>query len=225
MKIALIGDYDGAVTAHQAIPLALDIAARELAVGVEPVWIHSSEIELAALRRFDAVWCVPRSPYADGEAVIAAIELARRDDMPFLGTCAGYQHAVLEFARHALGIESAASSEDNPHAPTPVIDALSCGLIDVGAAIDIDPASRLGQIYGCPRAIETYHCNYGVNARYLAAFEGSAMNFSCRDEEGQPRAFELDGHRFFIGTAFQPERRALEEKLPPLVAALVTAAL
>jgi len=225
VKIALIGDYDAGVTAHQAIPLALDIAARELAVEVEPVWIHSSEIELAALRRFDAIWCVPLSPYADGEAVIAAIEQARRDDRPFLGTCAGYQHAVLEFARHALGIESAESSEDNPDAATPIIDALSCGLIDVGAAIDIDPGSRLGEIYGCTRAEETYHCNFGVNAEYLTAFEGSALIFSCRDEEGQPRAFELDGHRFFIGTAYQPERWALKEKLHPLVAALVKTAL
>ena len=225
MKIALIGDHDAGVTAHRAISRALDIAARELGVAIEPVWVHSSEIELAALRRFDAIWCVPLSPYADGEAVIAAISQARREDRPFLGTCAGFQHAILEFARHELGIESAESSEDNPNTPTPVIDALACGLVDVDAAIDIEPASRLGEIYGRARAMETYHCNFGVNAEYLAAFEDSAMRFSCRDGEGQPRAFELDGHRFFIGTAYQPERRALEEKLHPVVAALLTAAL
>ena len=225
MKIALIGDYDASVTAHQAIPRALDIAARELSVAIEPVWIHSSEIDLDALPGFDAIWCVPLSPYADGEAVIAAIQQARLGDRPFLGTCAGYQHALLEFSRHVLGIESAESSEDNPSASTPVIDALACSLIDVGEAIDIDPASRLGEIYGCARSIETYHCNFGLNADYLPAFEASAMIFSCRDGKGHPRAFELDGQRFFIGTAYQPERRALEEKLHPVVAALVAAAL
>lgn len=225
MKLALIGDYDAGVTAHQAIPLALAIAARRLAVDVEAAWIHSREVDLPAVRGFDAVWCVPLSPYADGEAVIAAIEQARRADQPFLGTCAGYQHAVLEFARHALGLEAAESSEDNPDAALPVIDALSCGLIDVGASVHIERSSRLGEIYGSDRAVETYHCNFGVNRRFLAAFEGSAMKFSCRDEEGQPRAFELDGHRFFIGTAYQPERWALEEKCHPIVAAFLTSAL
>lgn len=225
MKIALIGDYDAGVTAHRAIPLALEIAARRLAVDIDPAWIHSSEIELGALRGFDAIWCVPLSPYADGEAVIAAIEQARRGDQPFLGTCAGYQHAVLEFARHELGLEAAESSEDNPAAAVPVIDALSCGLIDVGADVRIERASRLREIYGSDRAFETYHCNFGINPEYLPAFEGSSLRFSCRDDDGQPRAFELDGHRFFIGTAYQPERRALEEKNHPIVAAFLTAAL
>jgi CTP synthase (UTP-ammonia lyase) len=225
MKIALIGDYDARVTAHRAIPLALDLAARELAIEIEPRWIHSSEIDLAALGDFDAVWCVPLSPYADGEAVIAAIAQARRDDQPFLGTCAGYQHALLEFARHELGLTAAASSEDHPDAEMPVIAALACGLIDVGESVNIEPGSRLAEIYGATQAAETYHCNFGVNPDYLHAFEGGALRFSCRDRDGQPRAFEVEGPGFFIGTAYQPERWALEEKSHPLVAALLSAAL
>ena len=225
MKIALIGDYDARVTAHQAIPLALAVAARELAVDVEPVWIHSSAIDLDSLRGFEAVWCVPLSPYADGEAVIEAIGQARRDDQPFLGTCAGYQHALLEFARHELGLAAAASSEDHPETDTPVIAALSCGLIDVGEAVLIEPGTRLAQIYAAPMANETYHCNFGLNPDYLSAFEGAALKFSCRDRDGRPRGFELDGHRFFIGTAYQPERRALEEKSHPVIAAFLNAAL
>jgi CTP synthase (UTP-ammonia lyase) len=34
----------------------------------------------------------------------------------------------------------------------------------------------------------------------------------------------LEGHPFFVATLFQPERAALENRLPPLVAAFVTAA-
>jgi len=225
MKIALIGDYDASVTAHQAIPSALELAARELALEVAPQWIHSSALELAALADFDAIWCVPLSPYADGEAVIGAIEFARRRDLPFLGTCAGYQHAVLEFARHQLGIDNAQSSEDHPQAQQAVIAALSCSLIDVAEAVEIDADSRLGQIYGERQAVETYHCRFGVNPRYLPLFAGSAFKFSCHDAAGQPRAFELDGHRFFFGTAFQPERAALAGKSHPLVVALLRAAL
>ena len=225
MRIALIGDYDAAVTAHQAIPLALDIAARELAIDCEPQWIHSSAIEHAAVAGFDAIWCVPRSPYADADAVIGAIEIARRREIPFLGTCAGYQHALLEYARHELAIVDAASSEDDPDTAEPLIDALSCSLIDVGEAVIVDPESRLGAIYGEQRVDETYHCRFGVNPRYLPRFAGSALRFNCRDENGQPRAFELDGHRFFFATAFQPERAALEGTNHPLIAALLESAL
>jgi len=225
VKIALIGDYDAGVTAHRAIPLALELAARELGVNCESQWIHSAAIDHAALHGFDALWCVPLSPYADGDAVIGAIEIARRREIPFLGTCAGYQHALLEYARHELGIDGAASSEDDPDTAEPVIAALSCSLIDVAEPVVIDADSRLGRIYGGNRAVETYHCRFGVNPRYLPRFTGSALRFNCRDEHGQPRAFELVGHRFFFGTAFQPERAALEHNNHPLISAFLRAAL
>lgn len=225
MKIALIGDYDAGVTAHRAIPLALELAARELDANCEPQWIHSAAIDHAALAGFDAIWCVPLSPYADGEAVIDTIEIARRREIPFLGTCAGYQHALLEYARHELGIGDAASSEDDPGTAEPLIHALSCSLIDIAEPMTIDADSRLGEIYGTSRAAETYHCRFGLNPRYLPRFEGSPLRFNCRDQQGQPRAFELDGHRFFFGTAFQPERAALERRNHPLISALLKAAL
>lgn len=225
MKIALLGDYDAGVTAHRAIPLALELAAGELDVDCQAQWIHSSAIDRDAIAGFDAVWCVPRSPYADGEAVIGAIQVARQREIPFLGTCAGYQHALLEYARHELGIADAASSEDDPGTAEPVIDALSCSLIDVTEPIIVDAGSRLGDIYGRPRVDETYHCRFGVNPRYLPRFAGGALRFNCHDEDGQPRGCELDGHRFFFATAFQPERAALEGDSHPLVSALLRAAL
>lgn len=224
-RVALIGDYDPAVTAHQAIPRALQLAAHARRVGIESEWIHSSRAGDALADDFDALWCVPRSPYADGDAVIAAIATARRRKIPFLGTCAGYQHAVIEFARNELGFADAESSEDNPAAHTPVIHALACSLLDTGEEILIDPGSRLHQIYATGRAEETYHCRFGVNPAYLPAFAGSEMEFCCHDREGQPRAFVLAGHPFFIGTAYQPERAALVGKNHPLIDAFLAAAI
>jgi CTP synthase (UTP-ammonia lyase) len=34
---------------------------------------------------------------------LAAIRHARERRLPFLGTCAGFQHAVVEYARNVLG--------------------------------------------------------------------------------------------------------------------------
>ena len=224
MKIALIGDYDQSITAHQAIPQALELAADSLSLAVVPTWIRSSEVESARLPEFDALWCVPFSPYENPDAVIDAIRFARESDTPFLGTCAGFQHAVLEYARNVLGLETAGSIEDYPGTSMPVISALTCRLYDESDAINVDPHSRVGRIYPTERIDEEYHCGFGVNPEYSNIFDNSELRFCGRDDAGEARILELPGHRFFVGTAFQPERSAFEKIVHPLISAYLVAA-
>lgn len=221
MKIALVGDYDATVLAHQAIPGAIERSARVLATTVEPIWIHSSEVDIQTIATADALWCVPLSPYTNPEAVITVIRYAREHDMPFLGTCAGYQHAVLEYARNVLGFENADSSEDNPETSMPLISALACRLADQTDTIYLDRGSRLAEIYQTNRIAEDYHCGYGVNPDYLSLFANSEFKFSARDNNGDPRAFELSTSRFFFGTAYQPERSSLHNIIHPLITAFL----
>src|SRR5688572_18620420 len=123
MRIALIGDYDATVKAHQGIPLALWLAAdsARLAHGE---WLHTATLlkdpseQLAA---FDGVWCVPASPYANTRGAIAAIRYARQHRTPFLGTCGGFQHALLEYAEAVWGVARAAHAELDSEAVDPVI--------------------------------------------------------------------------------------------------------
>ncbi len=225
MKILLLGDYDQSVVAHQAIPRALELNSISLAAEVEQVWVRTAELELQSLAEFDALWCVPFSPYESPEVVIAAIKFARENNVPFLGTCAGYQHAVIEYARNALGFEFAESIEDNPNTQMPVIVALACKLYDQAEAIKIERNSRVSDIYQTERALEEYNCGFGVNQDLLHVFEKSELIFSGHDDNGEPRVCEIPGHRFFIGTAFQPERSALKHKVHPLITAFLMAAL
>lgn len=225
MKIALVGDYDASVMAHRAIPRAIGIAARALATPVETTWLHSNEVNSQMITGCDALWCVPLSPYANPEAVIAMIAYARERDLPFLGTCAGYQHAVLEYARNELGCENAASSEDCPTTSMPLISALSCRLADQADTIYLESGSRLAEIYKSDKIIEEYNCGFGVNREYLPLFAASGLDFCAYDDAGDPRAFEVNGHRFFIGTAYQPERSSLHDNTHPLITAFLTAVL
>ena len=48
------------------------------------------------------------------EGKIAAINYARKNNIPFLGICFGMQMAVIEFARNKLNIKNATSSEFGP---------------------------------------------------------------------------------------------------------------
>ena len=225
-RIALVGDYDASIVAHRAIPIALKLAVDELRADVTFEWVASRELQPNAEARLEpcaALWCVPGSPYQNTEGVIEAIRFARLRNRPFLGTCGGFQHALLEYAQAVWRID-ALHAETNPDAEDPLIAPLLCSLVDVRGALHFEPGSRLRAIYGRDSANEEYHCNYGLNPRYASRLQSGPLKIAARDDEGSVRAVELDEHPFFIGTLFQPERAALREQTPPLVKAFVRAA-
>lgn len=225
--IALVGDYSPAVIAHRAIPIALELACRETSVEVDGEWVHTREIRDASrdLGRFAAVWVVPASPYENMEGALAAIRFARETKRPFLGTCGGFQHALIEFARNVVGLAPADHAETNPTGTTLVVAPLACSLVEKTGDVHFIAGSRLREIYGRETAREGYHCNYGVNPAHRAAFEHAGLCFTAFDNSGEVRATELPPavHPFFVGTLFQPERAALRGETPPLVRAFASA--
>jgi CTP synthase (UTP-ammonia lyase) len=85
-RIGLVGDYNADVPAHQAIPRALALAERALGTPLEFRWLPTETIKSdAALASFDALWCVPASPYRSMEGALRAIRFARAHARPFLG--------------------------------------------------------------------------------------------------------------------------------------------
>ncbi|HJR34034.1 MAG TPA: hypothetical protein VJ817_03750 [Gemmatimonadales bacterium] len=227
LRIALVGDYDPAVTAHRAIPGALELAGLSLGLPLVWEWIGTdlmSDGSIAPIAGADGIWVVPNSPYRSEAGAIAAIRHAREAGRAFFGTCAGFQHAVLEFARHVAGLNRAAHAEVEPDAETPVIAALQCGLVEQSGEVVIEPDSRVGRAYGSSRVRETYHCNYGLNPRYQHLLATGPLRVSARDLAGEVRAVELDGPAFFVATLFQPERAALSGRAHPLINAFVGAA-
>jgi hypothetical protein len=145
MRIALIGDYRASVTAHMAIPPALELAAKSLGVEVEPIWVHTSKLtgteEVRALRGYRGIWCVPASPYANTEGAIAAISLARTGRNPVPGNMRrvpACDDRVLPKRGRRRGC---AHAELNPEAEHPLISKLSCSLVEVTGTIRLTPGS------------------------------------------------------------------------------------
>jgi CTP synthase (UTP-ammonia lyase) len=224
-RIALVGDYSSDVTAHVAIPKALEIASASTGHPTKVEWVATVTLRnpVDALREFDAIWCVPASPYASMDGALGAIRHARESRLPFLGTCGGYQHAVLEFARNVLGYAEADNGEVNPDAEMPLIAPLACALVEQHGDIELVAGSHIAKIYGAVRVTEKYHCSYGITPPYVGLFDGSALDFTGFDQNGDPRAFEIATHPFFFGTAYQPERSALLGVSHPLIEAFVSA--
>ena len=228
VRIALVGDHDPSVTAHRAIPEGLRLSAGRLGVAVAADWIPTPAIDpaAAAVGGYGGIWCVPGSPYAHTAGALAAVRFARVSGRPFLGTCGGFQHAVLEFARNVLGYAEADHAESSPDAAMPVIARLTCSLVEKGGEVVFAAGSRVRAIYGRDRAEEEYHCNYGENPGYAGLLAGpTGLRVAATDAAGEVRAVELSGHPFFVGTLYQPERAALRGEEHPLVTAFVVAAM
>ena len=225
-RIALIGDYNPEVTAHRAIPLALALAAGDQGAELAWNWVQTANIGPNAedsLQGFDAIWCVPASPYANTAGALAAIRLAREAGLPFLGTCGGFQYAMIEYAGSVWGLDRPGHAETDPDARDPVIAPLECSLVEVTGNLRFVPGTRIARIYGAGAATEEYHCRYGLNPIHAERLMQGPLRVSALDDEGGVRAVELDGHPFFFATLFQPERAALRGQTPPLVSAFVRA--
>jgi CTP synthase (UTP-ammonia lyase) len=228
IRIALIGDYSPDVPAHAAIPRALELATSDLGCSFEMTWMRT---DLPALRdepprmldSYDGIWCVPGSPYARMDGALHAITFARQHLIPFLGTCGGSQHALLEYARNVLGLVEADHAESNPTSELPLIAPLSCPLVEVPGTIKLIPGTRMAHLYGKDEIQELYHCSFGPSLQYQHLFDDGKMRIAGLDDEGQARAFELTTHPFYMLTLFQPERSASTNVAHPLIRAFVQA--
>jgi CTP synthase (UTP-ammonia lyase) len=224
VSIGLIGDYNPKVAAHPAIPMALHRAARNSSVELRCQWVPTVEVTTAArVSNYDGLWCVPGSPYRNMDGALLAIRHARETQTPFLGTCGGFQHAIVEFARNVLGWADADHAESSPDAARPVIVALECALVQATRSIHLFPGTRLAAAYGATQASETYWCRFGLNPEFQAELIRGPLHACADDELGAVRAIELGDHPFFVATLFQPERAALEERAAPLAEAFLRA--
>jgi CTP synthase (UTP-ammonia lyase) len=227
VEIGLIGDEDANIRAHVALPRALALAGSAAGVTVRASWLPTDGPDVAAparLARFAGLWCVPGSPYRSFDGALAAIGFARTARRPFLGSCGGFQHALIEYARAELGLGDADHLESRPDAATPLIAPLACSLVGTTAAIDLRPGSRIAAAYGATQVVEGFYCRYGLNPAYSARLASGPLHISGVDANGEVRAVERDDQTFFIATLFQPELSAFSERAHPLVIAFVRAA-
>ncbi|AHJ74214.1 MULTISPECIES: CTP synthase [Kosakonia] len=221
LRIALVGDYSHDVVAHQAIPLAIDDAAAVLEITADYDWLPTSEINSDEdLVGYDAIWVVPGSPYKNANGAFIAIKYARENAVPFLGTCGGFQHAVIEYARNVLGWADAAHAETE-NIGRMVITPLTCALVDQNGAIELRPNTLIARAYGRELIEETYRCSFGVAEEFARELESGDLRVTGWDEDGEIRAVELVTHPFFVATLFQHERAALAGRPVPLVQAML----
>lgn len=170
-------DFDLEVKAHVAIPQAIQLASDELASQVNYEWIGTPSIENnfeRKLKNYEALWLVPASPYASMRGALNGAQFAREHDVPFLGTCGGFQHMIIEYARNVLGLRDADHAETNPTASSTLVAPLACFVSEQNHTFILTPGSTVAKIYGQNEIVEQSGiCNYGLNSEFQSMFEQS----------------------------------------------------
>ena len=221
--VGIVGDRDPDLHVHRFTEAALGHVA-------DPVpfeWIATEELASAPparLARYTAFLVSPGSPYRSMEGALAAIRHARERRVPILGTCGGFQHMVLEFARDVLGVADAEHEETAPDAPHRVVTALACSLAGQDHPVRHRPGSRVATLCAAEETVEPFFCRFGINPAYRPALEASGLRVTSLDLEGEPRVVELAGHAFFLATLYVPQARSRPGAPHPLVQALADAA-
>ena len=222
VRIGVVGDYQPENETHTTLGDALKHAAAALELDVAVTWLPTDDGPDPA--PFDGVWIAPGSPYRNFEAAIDAIRIARTADIPLIGTCAGFQHAVIEFARNVVGISDAHHGEYETDSGTLVIDALACSLRGQRMDVALAGGSRAHAAYASEQTTERYYCRFGLNPEFTPALVEHGMRVSGVDAEGEPRIVELPDNRFFVVTLFVPQTSSTPERPHPLVSAFLRAA-
>jgi CTP synthase (UTP-ammonia lyase) len=223
-RIALVGDRSANVRAHARIPALIDSLLQRESIALDPYWIATADAVACDLTGFDAIWLTPGSPYASFEGALAAARAARENGIPYLGTCGGFQHALVEYARNVCGLVTVQHAEVAPDAADLLITPLECSLAGHEEAVMVVPGTLAARIVGPGRRTERYNCSYGLNPEYLETLTGAGLRFSGFDDSGHVRIVELPGHPFFLGTLFQPELQGDGSQPHPILRAFAAAA-
>lgn len=227
IRVALIGDYDAMRVRQAATVAALEHAARAIGVGVETTWVPTREIAAGAegvLAGFDAYFGVPGA-VVSLEGALEGIRFARVSGKPYIGTCAGFQFAVLEYARNVMGIRNATSAEFEPESEAVVLSALSCQVAGTKMAVRLEAGTLAGALYGVGDVVEEYFCRYGISPQFSALLQREGMRVSGVDVGGEPRVIELPGKGFYLATLFVPQTASMPERPHPLLVGYLKAAL
>ena len=168
------------------------------------------------------------------DGMIESIRYAREHRIPFLGLCLGMQLAIVEFARHVVGLPEAHSIELMPDTPDPVIHLMADqkGVLDIGGTLRLgsypcrlDPDSRAFELYGEPLIHERHRHRYEVNNDYRTALTDAGMRLCGMSPDGRiVEMLELPDHPYFLATQAHPEFNSRPNHPHPLFLGLISSA-
>jgi CTP synthase len=238
VTVGLIGKYVSLPDAYKSIAEAIVHAGAQNDSKVNVKWISSEDINdesvESILKGLDGMLVAPGFGERGMEGKIEAIKYVRENKIPFFGICLGMQCAVVEFARHVLGLE-ASSTELNAKTKNPVIDmmeeqkkiTMKGGTMRLGSYdCKLKKGSKAQGAYAETLIQERHRHRYEFNNKYLEQVEAAGMKaVGINPDSGLVEIVELKDHPWFIGVQYHPELRSTVLNPHPLFVKFIGAAL
>jgi len=241
VTIALVGKYVELPDAYKSIIESFIHAGatNECKVRVRSIQSEhlTPENAVQQLEGVDAVLVAPGFGERGFEGKVAAVRYVREKGIPFFGICLGMQVAVVEYARHVLGLPQASSTEMDPLTPDPVIALMADqkditqkgGTMRLGAyACELKRGSRAAKAYGRNLISERHRHRFEFNNDYTTRFEEAGLVLSgTNPETGLVEVIELPAavHPWFVAGQFHPELKSTVENPHPLFVRFIKAAI
>ena len=244
VNIAIIGKYVNLKDAYKSLDEALIHGGIENNIKVNLIRVESDKLKsnevYKILKNVSGILIPGGFGKRGTEGKISAINYARKNKIPFLGICFGMQMAIVEFARNALKIKKAGSSELDKKC-YPVVGLINewnkNGVIVKGTNKDLGGTMRLGlyeaklrhnsliqKIYKSKSIYERHRHRYEVNINLKDKFEKKGMIFSGISPDNKlPEIIELKNHPWFIGVQFHPEFKSRPLNPHPLFSSFIKA--
>ncbi|MCB9034676.1 MAG: CTP synthase [Chitinophagales bacterium] len=239
VNIGFIGKYIELKDAYISIYEALIHAGAKQSTKVNIIQLHAEEISkknvAQKLKDINGILVAPGFGERGMDGKIAAIEFARKNNIPFFGICLGMQMAAIEFARNVLQLKEANSTEMNEKTPFPIIHFIENqkyiknkgGTMRLGSYdCSIDKKSLAYKIYKSTAISERHRHRYEFNNDFLTQFEENGMLASGKNTQNNlVEIIELKDHPFFVGVQFHPEYQSSILQPHPLFNAFIKATL
>ena len=247
ITIAMVGKYVDLTDAYKSLNEALYHAGIRSGNKVNIRYVDSEDLAQQGtdlLADVDGI-IVPGGFGNRGiEGKILAVQYARENRIPYLGICLGMQIAVVEYARHVLGLAGAGSTEWDDKVADPVVALVTewvnergeteqrdvhtdlGGTMRLGALpARLKSGSQIARIYGAEIINERHRHRYEVNSHYEKRLEDAGLVISGRSEDnGLVEVIELPDHPWFIACQSHPEFTSTPRKGHPLFESFIRAA-
>ena len=239
VTIGLVGKYVQLHDAYLSVAEALRHAGFALDSMIDIRWIDSETITEATkdevLSGLDGI-IVPGGFGDRGiEGMILAAQYARENHIPYFGICLGMQIAVIEYARHVLGIADANSGEFAPKGEHKVIDFMpgQSDEIDKGGTLRlgsypcvIAEGTTMERCYGQTLIYERHRHRYEFNNDYRDALCAAGLTLSGLSPDSKlVETVELTDRSFYVGVQYHPEFKSRPNRPHPLFKGFIAAAL
>ena len=246
ITIAMVGKYVDLTDAYKSLNEALYHAGIRSGNKVNIRYVDSEDLRqqgTGLLADVDGI-IVPGGFGNRGiEGKILAVQYARENRIPYLGICLGMQIAVVEYARHVLGLAGAGSTEWDDKVADPVVALVTewvnergeteqrdvhtdlGGTMRLGALpARLKSGSQIARIYGAEIINERHRHRYEVNSHYEKRLEDAGLVISGRSEDnGLVEVIELPDHPWFIACQSHPEFTSTPRKGHPLFESFIRA--